>query len=79
MKPMGVYRVFMKSTRWYGRLVTSATAGFMAAMFFCLGGGKLLGASDGVMAALMILAIPLWIVVSVLSYKALKPSLEDKE
>jgi hypothetical protein len=76
---MGIYRVFMKSTRWYGRLVTSAAAGFMAAMFFCLGGGKLLGASDRVMTVLIVLALPLWIVVSVFSYKALKPRLEDRE
>ncbi len=76
---MGVYRAFMKFTRWYGRLITSAAAGFMVAMFFCLGGGKLLGGSDGVMMVLIFLAVPLWIVVSVFSYKALKPRLEESE
>jgi Na+/H+-dicarboxylate symporter len=76
---MGLYRAFMKFTRWYGRLITSAAAGLMAAIFLCLGGGKLLGASDRVMAVLIVLAVPLWIVVSVLSYKALKPRLEGRE
>ncbi len=76
---MGVYRTFMKFTSWYGRLVTSAAAGFMAAMLLCLGGGKLLGGSDRVMVFLIILALPLWIVVSVCSYKALRPRLEDRE
>lgn len=69
----------MKFTGWYGRLVTSAVAGFMAAMLLCLGGGKLLGAGDGVMVVLIVLALPLWIVVTVFSYKALKPRLEEKE
>jgi len=76
---MGVYRAFIKLTRWYGRLATSAAAGFIAAMFFCLGGGKLLRAGDGVMAVLIVLAVPLWIVVSVFSYKALEPRLEDRD
>jgi len=48
---MGVYIAFMKVTRFYGRLITSAAAGFMAAMFFCLGGGKLLGAKTARLAS----------------------------
>jgi len=76
---MDVYRTFMNATSWYGRLVTSAAAGFMAAMILCLGGGKLLGASDRVMVFLVVLALPLWIVVSVCSYKALKPRSDERE
>ncbi len=76
---MGAYRGFMRVTRWYGRLVTSAAAGFMAAMFLCLVGGKLLGGSDGVMLILIALSLPLWIAVSIFSYKALKPEMEVRE
>ncbi len=76
---MGVYRAFMRFTRWYGRLITSTASGFMVAMFFCLGGGTLLGGSDGVMVVLIFLALPLWIVVSVFSYKALKPRQKERE
>jgi hypothetical protein len=47
--------------------------------WFCLGGTRLGGSHDGVTAVLIVLALPLWIVVSVISYKALKPKLENRE
>jgi hypothetical protein len=73
------YRVFMKFVCWYGRLVTSAVAGLMAALLFCLAGARLAGSGDSVTVMLVILALPLWIVVSVMSYKILKPTLENRE
>ena len=73
------YRAFMKFTRWYLRLATSAAAGFMAAMLFCLGGARLGGSRDEVTAVLLVVALPLWIVVSVISYKALKPRPENRD
>jgi hypothetical protein len=75
---VAMYRSFMRITRWYGRLVTSIVAGLMAAMLLCLGGGRLAG-SGGITLLLLILAVPLWIVVSVISYKFLKPEPEGRD
>ncbi len=70
----GVYRTLMKVARWWGRLVTSAVAGLMAALVLCLGRGALAGLSnrDRVTVVLMILAVPLCIFVSVMSYRFLR-------
>lgn len=78
---LAVYRAFMRFTRWYGRLVASVVAGLMASMALCLGGGRLAGSGsrDEVTAILLILAVPLWIVVSVISYKVLKPGPESRD
>jgi hypothetical protein len=76
---MGLYRAFRKVSIWCGRVITSTVAGLMAALLLLLGGGKLLGGSDLVMMFLIVLALPLWIIVSVYSYKALKPTLQDRE
>jgi hypothetical protein len=76
---VSVYRAFMKFTRWYGRFVTSAAAGLMAALLFCLGGARLGGSRDRVTGILFVLALLLWIVVSAISYKALKPRQENRE
>jgi hypothetical protein len=62
----------MRFARWYGRLITSVAAGFMSAMALCLVGGRLAGPREWVTTILFILAVPLWIGVSVLSYKGLK-------
>jgi 4-hydroxybenzoate polyprenyltransferase len=71
------YRAFMKFAGWYGRLVTSAALGFMAALALCLVGGRLWSPHDEITAALLIVALPLWITVSVISYKFLKPEPQD--
>jgi 4-hydroxybenzoate polyprenyltransferase len=73
-----VYRAFMRFTRWYGRLVTSVAAGFMAAMALCLVGGRLAGSREWATTVLFMLAVPLWIAVSVFAYKALKPQPEQE-
>jgi Na+/H+-dicarboxylate symporter len=73
------YRAFMKFIRWNLRLATSTTAGLMPAMLFCLGGARLGGSRDEVTAVLLVLALPLWIVVSVISYRILKPKPQNRE
>jgi hypothetical protein len=73
-----VYRAFMRFAGWYGRLVASVAAGFMSAMALCLGGGRLAGSREWVTTVLFILAVPLWIAVSVFAYKALKPQPEQE-
>lgn len=75
---LAVYRSFMRITRWYGRLVTSIVAGLMAALALCLGGGRLTDSGE-ITLLLLILAVPLWIVVSVISYKFLKPEQESRD
>lgn len=76
---LDLYHAFTRFTRWYLRFVTSAVAGLFAATALCLGGSRLLGSGDDVMSVLFVLAIPLWIIVSVISYKALKPGPENRE
>ena len=76
---MAAYRTFMRFTAWYGRLAASAAAGFIAAMALCLVGGRLAGSRDGVVTVLFLLAVPLWIIVSVISYKFLKPEPDHRE
>jgi len=73
------YREFMRFTHWYSRLVTSAVAGLMAAMLFLFGGARLGGSRDGMIGVLLFLAVPIWILVSVISYKVLKPTSEPRE
>jgi hypothetical protein len=50
-------------------------------MALCLLGGRLAGSrdADAVAVFLFVLAVPLWIVVSLISYKALKPESEKRE
>ena len=76
-KIMGAaYHAFMKFARWYGRLITSAVAGLVAALAICLIGGRVIGPHyrDQVTAILAILALPVWILVSVISYRFLRPN-----
>jgi hypothetical protein len=70
----------MKLARGCWRLVASAVAGLMAALILTLGGGRLARAADrdAVSAILIFVAIPLWIFVSVISYKFLKPGPDDR-
>ena len=74
------YRAFRKVTRWWGRLVTSAVAGLMAALLLCLGGSRLANPSDrdSVAVILLAFAVPLWILVFVVSYRFLKPGPDDR-
>jgi len=73
------YRAFMKFIRWYARLITSAVTGLMAAMLFLFGGARLAGSRDEVTAVLLVLALPIWIAVSVISHRILKPKPENRE
>lgn len=73
------YRTFMKFIRWNLRLATSAVTGLMAAMLILFCGARLGGERDGVIAVLLVLAVPVWLVVSVISYRVLKPKLENRE
>jgi hypothetical protein len=70
----------MKVVRWWGRVVTSFVAGLMAALMLVLGGGRLArpGNEDSVALILLVFAVPLFIVVSVISYRLLKPRSEDR-
>lgn len=72
---LGLYRASMRFTRWCLRLVTGGWSGIVgcnAATVLCLVGGPLVGSSNDVLSVPFVLAVPLWIVVSVVSYKALK-------
>jgi hypothetical protein len=75
------YRAFTKFIRWYGRIVTSLMAGLMAALTLCLLGGKLAGTnnSDQVIVLFIIPALLLWIFVSVISYRFLKPKPNERQ
>jgi 4-hydroxybenzoate polyprenyltransferase len=75
------YRAFIKFVRWYGRIVTSAMAGLMAALALCLLGSKLAGPHNGdqVNVLLIIPALLLWIFVSVISYRFLKPKPDERQ
>jgi hypothetical protein len=52
----------------------------MAALMLVLGGGRLArpGNEDSVALILLVFAVPLFIVVSVISYRLLKPRSEDR-
>jgi hypothetical protein len=74
------YRAFMKFARWYGRVATSAAAGLIAALALCLIGGQLAGSQNHhqVSVLLIIMALPFWIFVSVISYRFLKPKPDER-